>query len=120
MTMTAVLVLALTTDAVASETTIGRWCDRMIPSNPQYNRTMAIVVTNDGRVVLQSTFNDGSTSVNELREAPSGIYEKIGSGSGDKYRVVPSSGDLQLLDNDGLVRVARRLENTPRRNECVQ
>ena len=118
--VTAVLVLALATDAVASETTIGRWCDQMIPNNPQYNRTMAIVVTNDEKVVLQSAFNDGSSSVNELREASSGIYSKVGSSSGDKYRVVPSSGDLQLLDDDGLVRVARRLENTPQRNECVQ
>ena len=92
----------------------------MIPSNPQYNRTMTIVITNDGKVVLQSAFNDGSSSVNELRETPSGIYEKIGSSWGDKYRVVPSSGDLQLLDDDGLVRVARRLENTPQRNECIR
>ena len=98
--------------------TIGRWCDRMIPNQPKYNRTMAIVITNDGKTMLKSKFSDGSSSTNELREAAGNIYEKIGSGSGDKYRIVPSTGALQLLDEDGLIRVASRLENTPQRNEC--
>ena len=118
--MTAVLALALVTETAAADTTIGRWCDRMIPNNPKYNRTMAIVITNDGNVELRSNFNDGSSSTNELREAPGGIYEKTGSRFGDKYRIVPSTGYLQLLDNDGLVRTAIRLENTPQRNECLQ
>ena len=100
------------------EMTIGRWCDRMIPSQPKYNQTMAIVITNDGKVMLKSKFNDGSSSINELREAAGNIYEEIGSGYGDKYRIVPSTGDLQLLDEDGLIRVAPRLENTPQSKEC--
>lgn len=117
--MTAVLSLTLAMDAVASETTIGRWCDRMIPNNSKYNRTMAIVITSSGNLVLKSNFNDGSSSMNELREAPAGVYEKVESSSGDKYRIVQNTGDLQLLDNDGLVRIAVRLENSPQRNECV-
>ena len=118
--MAAVFVLALAAEAAGSETTIGRWCDRMVPNMPKHNGTMAIVITNDGKVVLKSKFNDGSSIINELREAPGGIYVAIGSSSGDKYRVIPSTGNLQLLDNDGLVRVATRLENTPQRNECSQ
>ena len=110
--------LPLVTDAAESETTIGRWCDRMLPNLSKYNGTMAIVIANDGKVVLKSKFNDGSSSINELRETAGSIYEKIGSGSGDKYRIVPSTGNLQLLDKDGLIRIATRLENTPQRNEC--
>ena len=110
--------LPLVTDVAGSETTIGRWCDRLIPNLSEYNRTMAIVIANDGKVVLESKFNDGSSSINELRETAGSIYEKFGSSSGDKYRIVPSTGNLQLLDKDGLIRVATRLENTPKRNEC--
>ena len=103
----------------AGETTIGRWCDRMLPNMPKYNRTMAIVITDGGKVVLKWSAGDGSSSTNDLREASGGIYEKIGSSTGDKYRIVSSTGNLQLLDNDGLIRVAARLENTPRSNECA-
>ena len=105
-------------DGVADESTIGRWCDRMIPNMPKYNRTMAIVISNDGRTLLRAEFGDGSSSTNELRETAGNIYEKIGSATGDKYRIVMSTGDLQLLDQDGLIRVAVRLENTPRSGEC--
>ncbi len=90
----------------------------MLPNMPKYNRTMTIGVTDDGKVVLKSKFGDGSSSTNELREAAGGIYEKIGSHSGDKYRIIPSNGNLQLLDDDGLVRVGTRLENTPQSGEC--
>ena len=114
----AMFVLAFATDAAEGEKTIGRWCDRMIPNVPKYNYTMAIVITNDGKVMLKSKFNDGSSSINQLREAAGNIYEEIGSSYGDKYRIVPSTGNLQLLDEDGLIRVATRLENTPQSNEC--
>ena len=116
--MATVFVLALAADAAAGETTIGRWCDRMIPNLSNYNRTMAIAIADNGTVVLKSNFKDGSSNMNELREVAGSIYEKIGSGPGDKYRIVPSTGDLQLLDRDGLIRVATRLENTPQSNEC--
>ena len=90
----------------------------MIPNLPEYNRTITIVIADDGKILLTSNFKDGSSSVNELREALGGIYEVIGSSSGDKYRFVASTGDLQLLDDDGLIRVASRLKNAPQSNEC--
>ena len=116
--ITAVLVLASAIGGMADELIIGRWCDRMIPNMPKYNRTMAIVVADEGRVLLRSEFGDGSSSVNELREAEGGVYEKIGSTTGDKYRIVSNTGNLQLLDQDGLIRVAARLENTSQSSEC--
>lgn len=117
--LVAALILTLATELARSETTIGRWCDRMIPNLPEYNRTIGIVIADDGKVLLTSNLRDGSSSVNELREMSGGIYEVIGSSTGDKYRIVPSTGNLQLLDDDGLIRVANRLENTPHANECL-
>ncbi|MFQ5799541.1 MAG: hypothetical protein ACE5H0_12735 [Bacteroidota bacterium] len=114
----ATAVLVLLAQPAYGETTIGRWCDRMIPNMPKYNHTMAIVVADDGKVVLKSKFGDGSSKTSELREPAGGIYEEIGSASGDKYRIIPSTGNLQLLDEDGLIRVATRLENAPQSGEC--
>ena len=103
---------------VQAETTIGRWCDKQIPTMPQYNGIMEIVITDDGAIELRTRYGDGSNAVSVLNEQPGGIYAAVGSGSGDKYRVVPSDGNLQLLDNDGLIRIATRLENTPQSGEC--
>ena len=101
-----------------AETTIGRWCDKQIPTMPKYNGIMAIVITDDGAVELRTRWGDGSSLVIKLSEQGGGIYAAVGSSSGDKYRVVPADGNLQLLDNDGLIRVAIRLENTPQPGEC--
>ena len=114
----ALLMLAFATDAAGGETTIGRWCDRMLPNLPKYDSILSIVITSDGKVVLKAKYGDGSSGTYELREATGNIYENIGSSFGDKYRIVPNTGNLQLLDDDGLIRVATRLENTPQSNEC--
>ena len=101
-----------------AETTVGRWCDKQIPTMPKYNGILAIVITDDGAVELRTRWGDGSSLVTKLSEKAGGIYAAVGSSSGDKYRVVPADGNLQLLDNDGLIRVAIRLENTPQPGEC--
>ncbi len=85
---------------------------------PQYNGIMEIVITDDGAIELRTRYGDGSSAVSELNEQSGGIYAAIGSSSGDKYRIVSADGNLQLLDNDGLIRVATRLENTPQPGEC--
>ena len=84
-----------------AETTIGRWCDRMVPSTAQFNRTMSIVVQDDSSVVLEWYARDGSSSVDELQEMGGGVYEIVRSNYGERYRIVPSSGDLQMLDDEG-------------------
>ena len=114
----AVLMWAFATEVAGGETTIGRWCDQMIPNIPEYDSILSIVITDNGEVVLKPRYGDGSSGEYELRGKAGSIYERIGSSSGDKYRIVPSTGNLQLLDDDGLIRVARRLENTPQTNEC--
>ncbi len=107
-----------TTRPALGETTVGRWCDRMIPNMPKHNYILAIVIDDEGKVVLKRQFRNGSSSTRELREVAGNIYEMPGVRYGDKFRIVPSTGYLQLLDNDGLIRIASRLENTPQRGEC--
>ena len=108
--------LSVTNHAYA-ETVVGRWCDQMIPNNSKYNRLMEIVITDNGEDWLNSNFVVGSSGKNRLRELSGGFYKK--KDGNDKYRVVPNDGSLQLLDNDGLIRVASRLENNPKKNECI-
>ena len=37
-----------------AETTVGRWCDKQIPTMPKFNGIMAIVITDDGAVELRT------------------------------------------------------------------
>jgi len=101
-----------------AETTIGRWCDKQIPTMPQYNGIIEIVITDEGAIELRTRYGDGSSAVSRLEERKGGIYADVESTHGDKFRIVPADGNLQLLDNDGLIRVATRLENKPQSGEC--
>lgn len=110
-------VLMLMCETSSADTTIGRWCDRWGTAYKSH-RIMTLTIRDDGQIVLFSEFGDGSSLLDGIRERPNGIFEKIGSPYGDKYRIVPSDGNLQLLDDDGLIRVASRLESAPRSGEC--
>ena len=105
----------LGTGPTRAETVIGRWCDVWTPS---MKNVLAIVITNDGNAVLRINLFDGTSDEYQLNETSEGFYVEVDSGHGDKYRIVPSTGELQLLDNDGLIRVANRLENTVQPSEC--
>jgi len=102
-----------------ADTLVGRWCDTMIPGNPKFNRLIVISITDKGAAEIHSEFVDGSSGTYKLKEKSGNIFEKVSSGSGDKYRVVPGNGDLQLLDNEGLIRTARRLEAKPQAEDCL-
>jgi len=104
----------------AGETVIGRWCDRMLPHLPQYNGVLEIVIPDSGSAVMRERYGDGSSRVLELREKPGSVYEAVGAKFGDRYRIVPATGDLQLIDNEGLIRSASRLGNTPQPRECLR
>ena len=85
---------------------------------PKYNSVITILIDDQGNAEGRTKNNDGSSGRKKLKELSGNIYAKVGSNTGDKYRVVSSSGDLQLLDKDGLIRTAKRLENAPKAGEC--
>lgn len=109
---------SVASQATASEIVVGRWCDRMLPNMPDFNRIIEIVINEDDEVIMRNDFADGSSGQDKLEEVSGSRYVKIDSPSGDNYRIVSSSGDLQLLDEDGLIRTATRLENKASSGEC--
>lgn len=114
----AAVILLSCSHAAFAETIIGRWCDEMIPTMPEHNTVLEIVITETNSPVLRSKSVSGSLYTNQLDEQSGGIYLQIDSHTGDRYRIVPSTGNLQLIDNGGIIRVARRLENKPKPDEC--
>ncbi|MHA7873167.1 MAG: hypothetical protein ACX939_12525 [Hyphococcus sp.] len=113
------VVLMVASPAAYAETIVGRWCDQMIPNNPKFRAELSIVIKDNGDVVMRSKYADGSGGTYPLNEIGNDMYEQQNSRHGDKYRIVRSTGELQLLDNDGLIRTAKRLENTPHRGDCL-
>jgi len=114
--LAAVVITAIST-TVYAETSIGRWCDEALPSMPQYNSILEIVVANNGMTELRVRNGDGSRTVTTLEDQGFGIYAAIGSSTGDKYRVEPD-GSLALLNYKGFARLATRLGDTPKRGDC--
>lgn len=103
---------------LASEHVIGRWCDPMIPLDPTYNREITIVIV-DGVAHERSRFGDGSRLDNRLEEKGRDFFRVHDSPFGDAYRI-ESTGNLQLLDDEGVIRIAERLENKPHAGDCLK
>lgn len=103
----------------AAETTVGRWCDRLLPNMPDMDSEITISITAAGQPEVVSRFGDGSSLRQPLVEQGGSTYLVKDSASGDRFRIIASTGELQILDKDGLISVARRLENKPRVGDCV-
>ena len=114
--LTAFLVTAIISSANA-ETSIGRWCDEAIPTLPQYNSILEIVISDGGAIELRTRNGDGTRTVTALSELGGGIYAATGSSTGEKYRVEPD-GSLALLNYEGFARLAIRLGDAPKRGDC--
>ena len=114
--LAAVAVTAISS-TVYAETSIGRWCDEALPSMPQYNSILEIVVADNGIYEMRIRNGDGTRTVTTLEEHGYGIYAAIGSSTGDKYRIEPD-GNLALLNYKGFARLATRLGNTSKRGDC--
>ncbi len=102
---------------LADGNVLGRWCDLMVPGNKRFRREITIVATGNGLVALTRLF-DGSRQTLRLHESGS-FMMVVNSGSGDAFRISGGTGNLQLLDRDGFIRSARRLENSPRPGDCL-
>ncbi len=98
---------------------LGRWCDQMVPNSNKFNRVITILLSKKGIPQVNSKYYDGSASKRNLTDLGNGMFKLNGSKSGDKYRIVPNTGELQLLDNDGFIRTARRLETSSRSGDCL-
>ncbi len=96
----------------------GRWCDVMIP-NGTMNRVITITLSKEGMPRAKVEYFDGSVGDEQLTDLGNGMFKIIGRDSGDKYRIVPNNGELQMLDNDGFIRTARRLETLPQPGDCL-
>jgi len=114
--LTAFLVAAIISTANA-ETSFGRWCDEAIPTLPQYNSILEIVISDGGAIELRTRTGDGTRTATALNELGGGIYAATGSSTGEKYRVEPD-GSLALLNYEGFARLAIRLGDTPKRGDC--
>ena len=90
--ITVAFVLVFAVGGVADESIIGRWCDRMIPNMPKYNRTMTIVVADEGRVLLRSEFGDRSSSVNELGKQGAASMRRLKVRRGINTESFPTPG----------------------------
>lgn len=101
--------------SAASEITIGRWCDTLFPGMVGI---LELNIGDGGAIFLSRAFSDGSGSTNQMEELGNDVYAEPDSAWGEKYRIVPSTGELQLIDDDGLIRTARRLENQSYDGEC--
>ncbi len=113
----AAFLLAAIMSTAHAETSIGRWCDEAIPTLPQYNSILEIVVSDGGAIELRTRNGDGTRTVKALNELGDGIYAATGSSTGEKYRVEPD-GSLALLNYEGFARLAMRLGDTPKRGDC--
>ncbi len=91
-----------------ADTTVGRWCDKAIPSMSQYNTILEIVVTIRGEIELRTRHGDGSRTVTKLNDLGDAIFAAEGSRTEEKYRVEPD-GNLALLNYAGFARIAKRL-----------
>ncbi|MEQ8354637.1 MAG: hypothetical protein RH942_03795 [Kiloniellaceae bacterium] len=110
----------LVPEGAQADTVLSRWCWQMLPSGKEMNAVLKIVVTNSGAVELHSDFFDGGSLVSELREAEGGVFENVDSPSGDKYRIVRNTGNLQLIDDQGLIDTAQRLDNNAGNDDCLR
>ena len=97
----------------ASETVtvVGRWCDRMLPGSPRHNGVMSIAIGSDGSPRLRIEYPDGSELNRQLLEEAGSVYFAENSEARDHYRIVPSMGNLQLINGDDLIRDAARSKN---------
>lgn len=100
------------------EIILGRWCDRPIPKLSIADNVITIKVNNHRKPQLIKDFRGAKSEVAPLREKSGNVF--MGGDHGEGYRIIPNTGDLQLFDQDGIIRVATRLEGTPRDGECFR
>jgi len=102
-------------DVKSAPAIVGRWCYQ--PSTVPATWVVLEIRRSGNGYVLNDSSTDGSK-----RTKPLGFvgdtYSEIGSDTGDKYRIDRSNGELQVLDNEGLIGTATRLSDEVQLDEC--
>ena len=99
--------LVLAQAAPADHQIIGRWIDES-----PYVGSRITILSGDGKLFGEQIFKDGSSFKRELVEKQSPLgrrFDRVDSRTGDHW-VITSNGNLQLRDNDGLIRTAKEVK----------
>ncbi len=92
-------------DSALGRQVIGLWLDELISRR-------IILYREDGKLLMESTFRDGSVGTYEMTERTTSrglrFDHKNRLPSGDYY-VLNRSGDLEIRDSDGLITIARKI-----------
>lgn len=99
----------------SSTTTLGRWCDEWFEG---FRSIIIIEEHGDGRFQALLTFPDGDTEEKELVESANLVFLVEDSEHGDRYRIVPTTGALEVLNIDGLVSTARPMSPGAEDDDC--
>lgn len=89
-----------------------------LPNFPKANNIVELTVYDDCKAELKIQFGDGSKATQELQETSGTSYVVVNNSKGEHYRIVPSTGNFQMFDKDGLIGVVKKLENRPKPGEC--
>ncbi len=100
-----------------ADVSVGRWCDRMLPGLADSYRIVEIVHREGGAIEMRYVFMDGTNDFTGLQLVADDLYALMGSPFGD-HLFINSLGNLEMFDEDGLIRVAERLGDSPRSGEC--
>jgi len=90
----------------------------MVPTIPKFNAIITIRINDAGTTEVHSVYGDGSELTQPLDEISADTFRVQNSRHEDTFRIVQSSGDIQILDEDGFIRSASRLTNVPTSGEC--
>jgi hypothetical protein len=91
----------------ASVTIVGKWLDE----TPFFGN-ITIIFHQNGKPFMKNIYNDGSSGLKKLIEKKSSRgrhFEEVGGSEYGDHYLLDSSGNLQLRDNMGLIRIAKKL-----------
>ena len=100
----------------ATPTTLGRWCDEWFPG---FRAEITIQSFDDGRLQALLTFSDGGTEVQNLVESANLVFFVEDSEYSDRYRILPTTGELEVIDVEGIISIARPMSSNPRADDCL-
>ena len=95
-----------TAPAPAKREIVGRWLDE-IP----YASSRITIFHEGGKLYVEQKFTDGSSLKKELVEKRSPLgrrFDQVGGATAGDHWILDSRGNLQLHDNDGLIRTAKK------------